>query len=531
MISFPQVLIVICVVLSHASAADLESLEKSKVESETQIKARRLEDDQLWDVGTQVYNEFPSEGGLSGTISSFNSTEGLYMVTWEDGTIELYDDEDTIDQMVSGAKSDTQIEPVDEGSVEGIYTAGAEFGNDTYIVTLGEDDEIKEVENIPIMDQMAEHASSEDGKQWNVGTQVYNEPPNEGGLSGTITSFNSTERVYMVTWEDGTTDYYDDADGEVNQMVAWAKGIPENNPADSGFSHDEGAYPAGTIEQDGVHSPIDTYNEIFMNDLEDGDTSGDNEFTLDPDEEQDSVHSPIDTYNEIFMNDLEDGDTSGDNEFTLDPDEENEIEPGEDNESVDYDNELVDKEQDGVHSPIDTYNEIFMNDSEDGDTPGDNESILDPDEENEIEPGKDDESVDYDDTLIDNGYDVNIEWDEAKDSEFDEEFDKEFNLLDNEFDDEFEFDDDVGFMSDEDEDESEYIDDDFGISADDDYSTDSFFARDDWWQIGGAMVVFFGLIFVSVCLLGSSARRRDDRDTYNFLNSTDGFTKIQNYGA
>jgi len=83
----------------------------------------------------------------------------------------------------------------------------------------------------------------EDGKPWDSGTRVYNEFPNEGWWSGTITSFSAATGMYTVTWEDGSTDYYDDGD-QINQMVAYAQNDPQNNPA--GAESVAGAYSTGT---------------------------------------------------------------------------------------------------------------------------------------------------------------------------------------------------------------------------------------------------------------------------------------------
>lgn len=82
----------------------------------------------------------------------------------------------------------------------------------------------------------------QDGEPWDNGTKVYNEFPNEGWWSGTITSYTTSTKMYTVTWEDGSTDYYDDGD-KIDQMVAFAQNDPLNNPAGASNA---GAYPAGT---------------------------------------------------------------------------------------------------------------------------------------------------------------------------------------------------------------------------------------------------------------------------------------------
>mmetsp|Transcript_35649 Transcript_35649/g.40944 ORF Transcript_35649/g.40944 Transcript_35649/m.40944 type:complete len:551 (+) Transcript_35649:60-1712(+) len=82
-------------------------------------------------------------------------------------------------------------------------------------------------------------------KSWDTGTKVYNEFPNEGWWSGTITLYNPDTQMYTVTWEDGSTDYYDD-DDMVDQMVAYAQNDPQNNPAGAPANAVPGTYPAGT---------------------------------------------------------------------------------------------------------------------------------------------------------------------------------------------------------------------------------------------------------------------------------------------
>jgi len=84
-----------------------------------------------------------------------------------------------------------------------------------------------------------------DEKSWDTGTKVYNEFPNEGWWSGTITSYKPGTQMYTVTWEDGSTDYYDD-DNKIDQMVAYAQNDPQNNPAGAPANDVPGIYPAGT---------------------------------------------------------------------------------------------------------------------------------------------------------------------------------------------------------------------------------------------------------------------------------------------
>jgi len=91
----------------------------------------------------------------------------------------------------------------------------------------------------------------DDKESWDNGTKVYNQFPNEGWWSGTITSFNKATGMYSVTWEDGSTDFFEDGD-KIDQMVANAQNDPQNNPAGAGSV--AGAYPSGaavSVYEDG----------------------------------------------------------------------------------------------------------------------------------------------------------------------------------------------------------------------------------------------------------------------------------------
>jgi len=112
----------------------------------------------------------------------------------------------------------------------------------------------------------------DEDKEWDNGTKVYTEFPNDGWWAGTITSYNPTSEMYTVTWEDGSTDYYDD-DDKIDQMVAYAQNDPTlNNAAGSAARttvagqysvgskvsvFEEGEWCDGLIVQYG--SDVDTY--------------------------------------------------------------------------------------------------------------------------------------------------------------------------------------------------------------------------------------------------------------------------------
>lgn len=102
----------------------------------------------------------------------------------------------------------------------------------------------------------------EDGNQpWDNGTKVFNNFPNEGWWSGTITSYDPTTGMYAVTWEDGSTDYYDD-DGKIDEMVAYARNDPQNNPAGAEDAL-PGQYPVGTAVS--VYEDGKWYDGVIIN--------------------------------------------------------------------------------------------------------------------------------------------------------------------------------------------------------------------------------------------------------------------------
>lgn len=293
----PQALLTICALVSVASAAELDSkavvvapVAETKVEAvaETKTQTRRLDDP--WDSGTKVYNEFPGEGWWSGTITSFNQATGMYTVTWEDGSTDYYDDGDKIDQMVANAQNDPQNNPAGSTSVSGAYPAGTavsvfedgewwdgvvdKYESGTYTIKWDEDGEIEQIEAGAIMDQMVQDAFGDDdavpddyatsaptSEDTSTGTEGsttvvvgaavswYDE---EGGwVDGTITKY--ANNVYTVTWEDGTTDEYDD-DGddfdELAQAILNAFGDDDAAPVASDSVSSTSKFPVGTALSD-----------------------------------------------------------------------------------------------------------------------------------------------------------------------------------------------------------------------------------------------------------------------------------------
>lgn len=268
-----QVLFSICALISAASAAEsvsgavVASVSMSnEVPSQTEAKTeanpltRRL-DDEPWDNGTKVYNEFPNEGWWSGTITSFNAATGMYTVTWEDGSTDYYDDDDKIDQMVAYAQNDPQNNPAGAGSSSGSYPSGTavsvyeddqwydgvvvQFGSGTYTIKWDEEGEIEQVQAGPLMDQMVQDAFGDD----DAAPPGFNSSPSisSGSLSvGTPVSYyedgawidgqisDYSNDVYTVTWDDGSKDQYDDTDdalAELQQAAADAIGDDDAPPS------------------------------------------------------------------------------------------------------------------------------------------------------------------------------------------------------------------------------------------------------------------------------------------------------------
>ena len=290
-----QVLFSICAVLSVASAAELGSKKvvappsmtkevstttEGKTGSETKSQTRRLEDEP-WDNGTKVYNEFPNEGWWSGTITSYNYGTGVYTVTWEDGSTDYYDDDDTIDKMVLYAQNDPQNNPAGAGDYGQTYPSGTavsvyedgewydgevvQYGSGTYTIRWDEDGEIEEIDAGPLMDQMVQDSFGDDdappsgyngGKSASSGSLSIGTPVSyyEDGewIDGRISSYS--DGVYTVTWDDGSDDLYDDSGddlAELKQAAADAIGdddAPPDNISPDALSGPK--FPNGTPVSD-----------------------------------------------------------------------------------------------------------------------------------------------------------------------------------------------------------------------------------------------------------------------------------------
>jgi len=284
-----QVLFSICAVVSVASAADAGSgavvaslpMTKTEAKTESSTQSRRLEDEP-WDNGTKVYNEFPNEGWWSGTITSFNPATGMYTVTWEDGSTDYYDDDDKIDQMVAYAQNDPQNNPAGAGSSAGAYPSGTavsvyeedqwydgvvvQYGSGTYTIKWDEDGEIEQVQAGPVMDQMVQDAFGDDDaapSEYNGGSSGYSGSlsvgtpvsyyEDEGWVDGRISAYSNG--VYTVTWDDGSDEMYSDNGDDLEELQqAAADALGDDDAPPSPISNDSVVsgpkFPNGTPVSD-----------------------------------------------------------------------------------------------------------------------------------------------------------------------------------------------------------------------------------------------------------------------------------------
>lgn len=170
-------------------------------------------EDDGWPVGTKVYYEF-EDGWYQGTITE---SDDIYVITWEDGSVDSdeYEDE-VVDQMVQDYID--MVENGDGGDDD-------DYDDDDY-----DDDD-------------------EDDDTWPRGTKVYGQFE-DGWYKGTITDYD--EDGYTIEWDDGSIDYDDFSDEEVDQMVENYETMIANAPSDGGgttaaASSDGGGLATGAI--------------------------------------------------------------------------------------------------------------------------------------------------------------------------------------------------------------------------------------------------------------------------------------------
>jgi hypothetical protein len=308
--SFPKILVTIGAILSVVTAVDTsiktttefgaQIVSSSSVVATTTAKttaSRRLQDDKAWDNGTKVYTEFPNDGWWSGTITSYNPTSKMYTVTWEDGSTDYYDDDDTIDSMVAYAQNDplNNVAGFAANASAGKYSVGTEvsvfeegewcdglivqYGSDvdTYTIKWA-DNEVEQIQSGAVMDNMVLDANGDDdaspagydggpssvtgsapsgGGGFPIGTPVSYYDEDGEWEDGAITRYSDS--TYYVMWQDGSTDEYNDSGddlAELKQNVEDAYGdddappMGNANAAKSGPSFANGT-PVSDFEEDG----------------------------------------------------------------------------------------------------------------------------------------------------------------------------------------------------------------------------------------------------------------------------------------
>lgn len=270
---------------SSGSTIALTAIATNNIRSRQQ-QQRRLDDP--WDVGTKVYNEFPSDGWWSGTITSYNAQAGMYTITWEDGSTDYFDDDDKINQMVAYARNDPQNNPAGASNTpdnSGIYPTetplsmfedgiwyngvvvnyGNSSGTGIYSVQWGAGGrgEVEQIQAGAVMDQMVtdfnkdhsvppagyETPAALPGNDTSTSTTsntITSSVPVQVGtpvsyfkegrwIDGTITGY--FDSVYTVMWQDSTVDKYDDFGTdlkELEQAISDAYGDDDSAPTGTG---------------------------------------------------------------------------------------------------------------------------------------------------------------------------------------------------------------------------------------------------------------------------------------------------------
>jgi hypothetical protein len=144
-----------------------------------------------WPNGTPVAWNFPNDGWWSGSISHFSISNSEYTVTWEDGSLDYYDDYDQIDQMVAYARND----PNNSGSgttyplgtrvgerEDGIWYVGTitSHHNGQYTVRWdGTDGETERFASGPLLSQMVADASKAEAALANGSAVTTTDAPTE----------------------------------------------------------------------------------------------------------------------------------------------------------------------------------------------------------------------------------------------------------------------------------------------------------------------------------------------------------------
>lgn len=209
-----------------------------------------------WPNGTPVAAEFPNEGWWSGMVTHYNADSGMYAITWEDGSVDYYDDVDEMDKMVASANEGLGSGSAGSASSGAgtVYTVGTpvsiyekgrwwdgviiKYADGVYTVQWVSDNEMERIQQGSVIDKMVADAKDADAAAaaadeadaaagvaasgealWETGTPVASYE--EGRWwRGHITGF--AKGVYTVTWNDGEVDTFTDFD-VVNKMVSDAE--------------------------------------------------------------------------------------------------------------------------------------------------------------------------------------------------------------------------------------------------------------------------------------------------------------------
>jgi hypothetical protein len=203
---------------------------------------------------TPVLMEF-SSGWYEGFITAFSPTTAVYEVTWNDGTIDKFDDLDGVDEMVQNAieyepwPTGTAVVDDEDGSFGKIFN----FTNGHYVVQWDDDSSTNNYYDFDTVDDMVTSAmrknngtaapnkngtttdnnatataanadagdvTNDEYLPWENGTPVA-WGFDDGWWEGTITGYSPNDRTYEITWSDDTVNTYTDLD-KVDDMVETA---------------------------------------------------------------------------------------------------------------------------------------------------------------------------------------------------------------------------------------------------------------------------------------------------------------------
>jgi hypothetical protein len=194
-------------------------------QQQQQQPSRNLQDSTPYASGTPVYWQFPNEGWWKGLITNYNADTGMYTIQWEDGSMDYYDDLETVDQMVAYAQNDPQT-----------TTAATTAGTAAATVAPTEDvtEDATEEDTEDVTEDVTEQVAA--GQLWDLGTPVAEYEEGQWWY-GTITSYSDADG-YSVTWDDdGEVETFTDYT-LVNQMVSDGEPTETVAPTDEDTEED-----------------------------------------------------------------------------------------------------------------------------------------------------------------------------------------------------------------------------------------------------------------------------------------------------